>query len=155
MHMADELAREQVRDAGRSRARRVPLAERPATVRTAGRLASVLFVGSGLVTLATVPLPGPRDENDVGLAMTALVAVAVGVATWAMPWHRWDRRASLVLPVVGLVLIAGLILKEKKVPKIVARFAITMIVFMAVTWFVGFVIDAMYKPLFEILDKIG
>lgn len=57
--------------------------------------------------------------------------------------------------VVGLALIAGLILKENLVKKIVARFAITMIVFMAVTWFVGFVIDAMYKPLFEIMERIG
>jgi type II secretory pathway component PulF len=57
--------------------------------------------------------------------------------------------------VVGLVLIAGLILKEKLVKKIVARFAITIIVFIMVAWFSGFAIDAMYKPLFEILDEIG
>lgn len=57
--------------------------------------------------------------------------------------------------IVGLVLIAVLILKEKLVKKIVARFAITIIVFMMVAWFSGFAIDAMYKPMFEILEKIG
>jgi hypothetical protein len=57
--------------------------------------------------------------------------------------------------IVGLVLIAGLILKENLVKKIVARFAITMIVFMMVAWFSGFAIDAMYKPMFEVLERIN
>ena len=57
--------------------------------------------------------------------------------------------------VIGLILIAGLILKEKWETKIVVRFAITMIIFMTVSWFAGFVIDAMYQPLFEIMDKIN
>ena len=57
--------------------------------------------------------------------------------------------------VVGLVLIAGLILKESLVKKIVARFAITMIVFMVMAWFGGFALDAMLKPMFRILQKIG
>lgn len=57
--------------------------------------------------------------------------------------------------VVGLILIAGLILKENLVKKIVARFAITMIVFMTVAWFGGFALDAMLKPMFEVLEKIG
>lgn len=56
---------------------------------------------------------------------------------------------------VGLVLIVGLILKENLVKRIVARFAITMIIFMAVAWFGGFAIDAMLKPMFEVLKKIG
>jgi ascorbate-specific PTS system EIIC-type component UlaA len=57
--------------------------------------------------------------------------------------------------VVGLILIAGLILKEKLVKVIVVRFAITMIVFMMAAWFGGFALDAMYKPMFEVLEKIG
>ena len=57
--------------------------------------------------------------------------------------------------VVGLVPIAVLILKEKLVKKIVARFAITMIVFMMVAWFGGFALDAMYKPVFKLLERMG
>ena len=57
--------------------------------------------------------------------------------------------------VVGLVLIAALILKENLVKKIVARFAITMIIFMSVAWFGGFALDAMLKPMFEVLERIG
>ena len=63
--------------------------------------------------------------------------------------------ASGPIYVVGLVPIAVLILKEKFVKKIVARFAITMIVFMVVAWFGGFALDAMYKPVFKLLERMG
>lgn len=71
------------------------------------------------------------------------------VTTFILELAKWP------IYVVGIVLIAGLILKERLVKKIVIRFAITIIVFILVAWFSGFAIDAMYKPLFEILDEIG
>ena len=71
------------------------------------------------------------------------------VTTFVIALANWP------IYVVGLIVIAGLILKEKLVTKIVVRFAITMIVFMIVAWFGGFAIDAMLKPMFEILKKIG
>ena len=56
---------------------------------------------------------------------------------------------------VGAFVILGLVLKEFLVKKLVARFGITVIVLILVAWFVGFLTDAMYKPMFELLDKIG
>ncbi|HEV7507800.1 MAG TPA: hypothetical protein VGS07_23150 [Thermoanaerobaculia bacterium] len=56
---------------------------------------------------------------------------------------------------VAGVLILGLVLKEFLVKRSQVRRAITFIVFMAVSWFRLFYLDAILKPLVQILDKIG
>lgn len=69
------------------------------------RLAGIFFVAASAVSLATLPVP-PRDQN-VGLTVTAsVVGIAVGVACWFLPWHRWPQAASLALAPIGLGLIA-------------------------------------------------
>jgi type II secretory pathway component PulF len=57
--------------------------------------------------------------------------------------------------ILGALVVLGLVLKELLVKELVIRFALTIIVLIVVAWFIGFATDAMYKPMFELLDKIG
>jgi signal transduction histidine kinase len=70
-----------------------------------GRLAAVFYLGSGLLGLATLPLPAP-DSNRLGTTLVASVALAVGAAAWLAPWGRWPRRATLWLVPPAFALIA-------------------------------------------------
>jgi signal transduction histidine kinase len=72
-----------------------------------GRLAGVLLVGSGAVSLATIPLPTAHSYARAGLIVVAIVAMAIGGMAWIAPWHRWPTRASLVLVPIALLLIAA------------------------------------------------
>lgn len=72
-----------------------------------GRLAGLLFFGSGAVTIATLPLPAAPGLNRFALVVVAGVAVAAGVCSWLAPWDRWPRSASLALVPVALGLIAA------------------------------------------------
>jgi signal transduction histidine kinase len=72
-----------------------------------GRLAAVLLFGSGLVSLATLPLPGATPFARRGLVSVAVVAMLVGALAWIAPWDRWRNRVSLVLIPIGLALIAA------------------------------------------------
>jgi len=77
------------------------------TTRAAGRLASVLFLGSGLLSLVTLPLPAAPDLNRAATFVVSLCAVAAGVVTWQLPWERWPRNATLAVIPVAFVLIAA------------------------------------------------
>src|SRR5437588_6767726 len=77
-----------------------------ARARLVGRLAAALFLGSGILVLVNVPLPGPPDVNRVGTLVVGVLAVAVGVAVWFVPWERLHRLAALVLVPLALALIA-------------------------------------------------
>jgi type II secretory pathway component PulF len=57
--------------------------------------------------------------------------------------------------ILGALIILGLVLKEFLVKEIVIRFSLTVIVLILVAWFIGLATDALYKPMFELLDKIG
>jgi signal transduction histidine kinase len=70
-------------------------------------LAAVLLVGSGAVSIATIPLPSPKPYARVGLIAVAAVAMVIGGLAWVAPWHRWPSRASLALVPVGLLLIGA------------------------------------------------
>jgi hypothetical protein len=72
-----------------------------------GRVAAILFLGSGLVTLVTLPLPAPSDFQRAGTLIVAVAAIAVGTFAWKAPWDRWPRRASLWLAPLALALIAA------------------------------------------------
>jgi signal transduction histidine kinase len=74
--------------------------------RFTARLAAFLFVGSGLLLLINVPLPGPEDLNRVGELVVGLVAVGIGVACWRIHWERYDLRWQLILVPPALLLIA-------------------------------------------------
>lgn len=70
-----------------------------------GRLAAVLFLVSGVIVLAALPLP-PHDSNLTGQIVVALLALAVGAGAWFAPWDRWPPRASLVVIPPAFALIA-------------------------------------------------
>lgn len=73
--------------------------------RLMGRLASLLFLGSGLVATVVLPIRPPDLNRPVTLLVTSL-ALAIGVFAWIAPWDRWPRRASLVLVPPAFALIA-------------------------------------------------
>jgi signal transduction histidine kinase len=70
-----------------------------------GRLAGVLFLVSGVIVLATIPLP-PRDANLIGQIVVGVLALAIGAGAWFAPWDRWPPRASIVLIPPAFALIA-------------------------------------------------
>ena len=79
----------------------------PRRAKTLGRLAAVLFLGSGIVAVVTIPLPGPSDFDRVATLVVGVVALLVGAFAWEAPWDRWPRWASLCLVPVALALIAA------------------------------------------------
>jgi signal transduction histidine kinase len=72
-----------------------------------GRLAGLLFFGSGAVTIATLPLPAAPGLNRPALVLVAGIAGAAGVFAWLAPWDRWPRPSSLALVPIALGLIAA------------------------------------------------
>jgi signal transduction histidine kinase len=84
----------------------LPLNDGPAGRRRLyGRLAAVLFTGSGVLGLVTLPLPAP-GSNPAATAAVYAVALALGTAIWLAPWERWPRRASLGIVPPAFALIA-------------------------------------------------
>ncbi len=81
---------------------------RVARLRLQGRLAGLLFLGSGLLGAATIPFT-PSDANKPVLILTAIVAVAIGAAVWVAPWDRWPRSSTLWLvpPAFGLIALTN------------------------------------------------
>jgi diguanylate cyclase (GGDEF)-like protein/PAS domain S-box-containing protein len=73
--------------------------------RFAGRMATALFVGGGLGTIASTLLPGLDGLSAAGVAAVGLAAACVGIVAWYLPWHRWPERASLWLVPVAFGLI--------------------------------------------------
>jgi signal transduction histidine kinase len=80
----------------------------PNNRRLHGRLAAVFYVGCGLLCLVTLPIPAP-GLDVAAIAAISSVAVAIGVAAWFAPWHRWPRQASLgvVPPAFALIALIG------------------------------------------------
>jgi signal transduction histidine kinase len=81
---------------------------RAARLRLQGRLAGLLFVGSGLLGAVTIPLT-PDDANKPVLVLTAIIAIGIGVVVWMAPWERWPRSATLWLvpPAFGLIAVTN------------------------------------------------
>ena len=74
--------------------------------RHAARQAAALFAAAGLITLLGAPLTGTGGGN-LGLVLAvAGAALVTAVLAWRLPWTRWPARGLLVLPAVGLALIA-------------------------------------------------
>ncbi|MDQ4124058.1 MAG: GGDEF domain-containing protein [Actinomycetota bacterium] len=78
----------------------------PAPQRKAADHAAWLLLATGAVTLVNNFLPGDENLNKPALTAIAATAIALGVATLGCPWHRFDRRATLILPVLAFGLIA-------------------------------------------------
>jgi signal transduction histidine kinase len=70
------------------------------------RVAAWFYLGSGIVTLITLPLPAAPGTDRRTLVVVALLAMAVGAATLLIRWERWPWRATLVLVVLAFALIA-------------------------------------------------
>lgn len=60
-----------------------------------------------------------------------------------------------LLLLAGTLLVAGLVAKELLIRSSAVRQFITFIVFMGVGWFSFFCLDAILKPMIEIMNKIG
>ena len=73
--------------------------------RAAARLASALFVVSGLVTLASPLLPAPPGLNHWGVAAIGLIAIAGGGLIPLVPWDRLHPKATLGLMLPAFTLI--------------------------------------------------
>lgn len=71
-----------------------------------GKLGGILYVGSGLVSLATLPLPQAPNSSLVAQFVITLIALPLGVFALYAPWQRWGRAATLGLVPPALVLIA-------------------------------------------------
>ena len=72
----------------------------------AARLAALFFIGSGLITLVTLPLPALPGFDRGVTAAVAVAALAAGTLGLVLPWHRWSPRWTLVAVPVALTLIA-------------------------------------------------
>lgn len=76
------------------------------TQSNSGRLAGLLLIAAGAFTFVNNYLPG-AESLDVGVLNTvALVAVAIGLVAYRLPWPRWHPRASLALAPFAFALIA-------------------------------------------------
>lgn len=72
----------------------------------ASRIGATLFVGGGATVLATMWFLGPSIDR-IGLAIWALIAVAVGIVTPLLPWQRWPHPATLSLPLVATAVLGA------------------------------------------------
>jgi signal transduction histidine kinase len=98
-----------------------------------GRLAGVLLIGSGAVSLVTIPLPSARPYARAGLFVVAAVAIVVGGLAWVAPWHRWPSGANLVLVPIALFLIAaGNFFSEDADPRAYGLFFVVTFVWLGV-----------------------
>jgi len=73
--------------------------------RAMGRLASMLFAASGVVTLAMVALPAP-GMSPLGVLIDACLCVCAGGVAWFLPWERWQHWSLLGVPPAAFALIA-------------------------------------------------
>ena len=93
------------------------------STRAAG-LGGALFVAGGLV-VASTEWWLPAGTNRVALLVLALCAIACGLIVPLLPWRRWPRRAFLVLPVLGQVLLAvGWMLTPAAMPYYLALYVL-------------------------------
>lgn len=74
--------------------------------RLVGRLAGVLFVAAGAITVVTLPLPAPAGMNRAAVGAVGAAAIGIGGWAWRAPWDRWRRSASLWLVPIALALIS-------------------------------------------------
>ncbi len=74
--------------------------------RAAGRIAGILYLGAGLLSLASLALPGPPDMDRTLVGVSAIATLAVGTFAWFAPWDRWPRWTTLALVPVAFALIS-------------------------------------------------
>ena len=76
--------------------------------RVVGRLSGALYTLCGSLVLVAAPwlpfAPGARRPLVMGVAVVAVVS---GIVIWVLPWQRWDRRASLWVMPLALILVGA------------------------------------------------
>jgi diguanylate cyclase (GGDEF)-like protein len=72
----------------------------------AGRIGGLLFVGSALLTLVYIFLPGTEVANVKVMYVVLVLATCIGAWAYFAPWDRWHPRATLAVLPVAFVLIA-------------------------------------------------
>jgi PAS domain S-box-containing protein len=72
----------------------------------AGRLAALLYIGSGAAGLVSLPFPQPVGADRTSLLIINSGALLVGFACLFAPWSRWPRPATLVVLPPAFALIA-------------------------------------------------
>ncbi len=74
--------------------------------RLTARLGALLFLISGLVTIANLALPSPTPRNIPALVAIGCAAMGTGMIAWFLPWQRWPRTATLPMVPLAYVMIA-------------------------------------------------
>lgn len=74
--------------------------------RLVGRVAALLLMLSGVITMVSPLLPAPPTFNQTGVIGVGIVGLALGIIVWFLPWQHWSRRASLALVPLAYGLIA-------------------------------------------------
>lgn len=78
------------------------------TARTAGRLAAACLLGASALILLTTFLPRAWEEfpyDEAGLRLTCVAGIILGGVYAVLPWGRWPRLTSVVVPLTGLGLM--------------------------------------------------
>ncbi|MCZ7535516.1 MAG: GGDEF domain-containing protein [Acidimicrobiia bacterium] len=70
--------------------------------RLLGRVAAFMFVAAGLADLATRGFPTPEGVDTTTMVVVDLSIIVGGACLFALPWHRWSRRALLVFVPIAL-----------------------------------------------------
>jgi signal transduction histidine kinase len=70
------------------------------------RLAAMLLLASGVLSILNNYLPGSEHLDRVVLNLIGALSILAAGLTWIFPWNRFHPRATLVLAPVALALIA-------------------------------------------------
>jgi diguanylate cyclase (GGDEF)-like protein/PAS domain S-box-containing protein len=73
----------------------------------AARMASILFVLSGVITSSSAFFPSSADIHPVWVFFVGVAGLLIGIVSLVLPWQRWPRYAMLLYFVpVAFVLIS-------------------------------------------------
>lgn len=75
----------------------------------AARIGAYLFIASGLLSAAALPLPQLPGINRPMVVVLSAVATLIGFVAYVLPWDRWPREASALtlLPLAFAVIALG------------------------------------------------
>lgn len=72
-----------------------------------GSLTAALWVASGVLVLVRgIVSTFPPGTFRMGVVTIGLIALAIGMVVWVLPWERWPLRATLWLMPLALAMIA-------------------------------------------------
>ena len=103
----------------------------------AARQAGWLFVIVGVIGLVNDVLAS--GQGGVVAYALDLANLGVGLAAFVIPWDRWSHRATLVLPLVALAILAGLVgavatSQNERGPRLAYLFALAYLLALLLGW---------------------